>query len=152
MLLTFSSQISDIVEIVLNLLRRWKDRSFSLRISRDGNDIPKTKCIRQKELHSLYTGPQIKIGYKFAYMFTFIFVCLAYSSVMPLLYLIGSFYFFVAIIFEKTYLFRFYQKTKEFDHNLPLKSHKYFKYAIILHMIMRVLFFCLSDILEPEFT
>jgi hypothetical protein len=49
------------------------------------------------------------------------------------MYPIGTMYFFVTYWFDKICLMRYYQKTKEFNEELPIESIKLFKYAIVIH-------------------
>ena len=55
---------------------------------------------------------------------------------MPLLYPIGTLFFFLTYWFDKVSLMRYYQKTKEFNEELPISSVKLFKYAIIIHFML----------------
>ena len=80
-------------------------------------------------------------------MFTFIFVCLAYSAGMPFMYPIGTVYFFVTYWFDKVCLMRFYQKTMVFNEELPIQSTQLFKYAIMIHIVFAAFMYTTSNLL-----
>ena len=97
---------------------RWRDRGFSFRTKSKKNknrDIPRTKKLRQKDLEKLYTGLNMEIGQKFAYVYVFIFVCLMYSYGLPVFYPIGAAFFMISYMFEKVFVLRYYVKTRDFD-------------------------------------
>lgn len=102
------------------------------------------------DLQEIYTGSQIRIGYKFAQTFTFIFVCLAYSSGLPIMYPIGTVYFVMTYWFDKVCLMRYYQKTKVFNEELPIQSVQLFKYAVFLHFVFAGLMFQRSSLLSSK--
>ena len=87
-------------------------------------------------------------------MFTYIYVSIIYSYGMPILYPICAFNFILAYWIEKTYLLRFYQKTKEFDQDLPIRSISLIKYVIFLHYLMSCMFCFMSSFLDtlPVYT
>jgi hypothetical protein len=80
-------------------------------------------------------------------MFTFIFVCLAYSAGMPFMYPIGTIYFFMTYWFDKICLMRFYQKTMVFNEELPIESTKLFKFAIMIHLAFAGFMYSTSSLL-----
>ena len=45
---------------------------------------------------------------------------------------------------------RYYQKTKVFNEELPLKSVKLFKYAVVLHFFFSALMYLSSNILRDN--
>jgi hypothetical protein len=90
------------------------------KLNENGQDGVNTKQVRQKDLETLYTGPQIEAGEKFAQTFNSISVCLMYSTGLPILYAISFIFFLVAYSFNKVMLLRFYQTTYEFNEQLPI--------------------------------
>jgi len=77
-------------------------------------------------------------------------VCLTYSAGLPIMYIIGTFYFFITYWFDKISLMRYYQKTKVFNEELPIESVKMFKYAIMLHFLFAGVMYSSSRILISE--
>lgn len=113
------------MDVIMKKVNQFLDRGCSFRMtrrSRKRKGEPRTKKFKQKELNELYSGTEIEIGFKLAYVYTFIFVCLMYSYGIPILYLITFVYFAITYWFEKLWLLRFYKKTREFDEKLPIKS------------------------------
>ena len=69
---------------------------------------------------------------------------------MPILYPIGSLYFFLTYWFDKYGLMRFYQKTKEFNEELPIYSVKLFKYAVMIHFTFSGLLYTSSSMIVSK--
>ena len=110
----FTSNGSEFLIMILDLIYRWSDRSFSMKLLKSNNRI-NTKSSNQSDLNSLYTGSQIKGGEKFGQMVISINICLMYSSGLPLLYPITMIYFAFSYWYNKILLLRYYERTVEFD-------------------------------------
>ena len=109
-------------------------------------DIPNTQKLRQQELQDLYTGPQMRIGYKMSYTFTYIFVGLTYSSGLPIMYPACFLYFLMTYWFDKTCTLRFYQRSQDFNEELPMKSINLMKYAVLLHFVFAIFIYSSSPL------
>lgn len=68
-------------------------------------------------------------------MISTLLVLCAYSSGMPVLYIIGFLFFGLTYLVNKLVLFKFYQKTLTLDRLLPMQITKLFNTAIILHLV-----------------
>lgn len=68
---------------------------------------------------------------------TLLIIC-AYSSGMPILYLIGFFFAALTYLVNKLVLFKFYQKTLTLDRLLPMQIKKLFNTAIFLHLMFGI--------------
>ena len=117
---------------------------------RDDSDHPNTRQLRQKDLQALYTGPQIESGEKFAQTFNIISITLMYSSGLPALYAIAFVSFAFAYWFDKVMLMRYYQRTTEFNEELPIKSMVFMKFAFACHFVFAAWQLYKSDILNNE--
>ena len=73
-----------------------------------------------------------------------------YSSGMPALYLIGCINFFVLYWVYKTLLVKFYQITTSFNQDMAVKSIRFYKFAVVLHLIMGSFMYTNSDILSTH--
>ena len=73
-----------------------------------------------------------------------------YSSGMPALYFIGAINFFILYWVYKILLIKFYQITTSFNQDMALKSMRFYKFAVILHLIMGSFMYTNSDILTTR--
>lgn len=75
-------------------------------------------------------------------------VCFCYSTGLPFLYPIMTLYFFTSYYFNKVMLLRFYQKTFEFNENLPQNSTKWIQLAIVLHSLFAIIQMMSQDVFD----
>ena len=94
----------------------------------------------------------MEAGEKFAQMFNAIFICMMYSAGLPLVYPICCLSFVVSYWFNKTMLMRYYQKTIEFNEELPINSMAYMKLAVAIHLIIAFLMLSNPKLLQSEAT
>ena len=64
----------------------------------------------------------------------FFFISYKYSNGLPVIYVIGLLYFSLAYFINKLMLIKFYSKTNEFNEDLPLRTMKIAKVAVVAHM------------------
>ena len=83
-----------------------------------------------------------------SYTFTYIFVGLSYSSGLPIMYPSCFLYFFMTYWFDKACILRFYQRSKDFNEELPIKSVSLMKYAVLIHFIFAVLIYSSSPLIS----
>ena len=138
----------DMTMIIFFWYKRCKDRKWSRIIKTDKHDIPNSEQARQKDLEMLYTGDQIDIGDRLAYIFTVLFICIYFSAGLPLMYPIGTICFFVTYWFDKISLTRFFQKSKIFNEQLTIRQSKFFKYSIFFHFFQATFVFSSYSILD----
>jgi len=95
--------------------KRWKDRTFSLRLKQDpddpDDDQPNTRLMLQSELEALYTGAEFDGEGAYSRMMSTMFALLLFSSGMPVLYFIGFLFFTGTYITNKVIILRFYTKS-----------------------------------------
>jgi hypothetical protein len=77
----------------------------------------------------------MEAGEKFAQTFNAISIYLMYSIGLPILYSLAILFFVVAYWFNKIMLMRYYQKTFEFNEQLPISSTYYMQWGILLHIV-----------------
>ena len=144
----YTTKGGDVARILFELAKRLWDRGLRSSMNKAGEkeDIPNTQKLRQQELQDLYTGPQIRIGYKMSYTFTYIFVGLTYSSGLPIMYPACFLYFFMTYWFDKTCILRFYQRSQDFNEELPMKSINLMKYAVLLHFLFSIFIYSSSPL------
>lgn len=86
----------------------------------------------------------------YAQHFTTLWVVLAYSSGMPVLYPIACLNYFIIYWVYKTLLIKHYKKTTAFNQDLPFFSIYYFKIGIILHILLGAFIFTNGNILSSQ--
>jgi hypothetical protein len=65
---------------------------------------------------------------------------------MPILYPVAALFFAVTYWFDKYILIRFHQRPLQYDDYVPRKTILWFKYALLLHVLVGALMFGNSDI------
>ena len=73
-----------------------------------------------------------------------------YSSGIPLLYFIATLSLFWSFWFNKIMLMRWYQKTMEFNEQLPIASMRFMKFAFLMHFLCGGYQLSKSNILQEE--
>jgi hypothetical protein len=96
-----SPHVSTFVTWILNRFKQWKDRSFS-------SDHGITKMVTQNDLELMYTGPEFLLYERYASLLNTLFVCLMFSSGMPVLIPICFLTFWSYYWVDKFMLFRFF--------------------------------------------
>ena len=155
----FTMQAADVTRLIYDLLIRWWDRGLSCNwklpnpkftqedveagASKTHNEkeqyIPRTKKLRQKDLNALYTGAQIEAGEKFALTFTALTIFIGYSLGLPVLFPLAVVFFFCQYWFSKILLMRYYEKTYEFNEELPIHSTSFGYLGIFLNIVFSIL-------------
>lgn len=90
------------------------------------------------------------MDYKYSNMLTVLFVTMLYGSGIPILYPISAIFFFVTYWVDKVLIFYYYRKPEMLDQNLAIRTLKWFKYAILLHVIGAVMMYSNSAILPNK--
>ena len=78
----------------------------------------------QQELVSLYIGKEFEGERAYSRLMSTLFVLLLYSSGMPVLYLIGAFFYIFCFLVTKVLILKFYKKSKTLTRTIPLTSMK----------------------------
>lgn len=116
--------------MVLPTLKRWwKTR---------GKKVDK---MVQPELEELYTNAPFDISTRYADLVMTVFVCLTYSSGLPLLNVAA--FLFMALMFwmDKIVLLRFSKRPPYYDTLMPKLASQYMIYAVPLHCIFAILMY-----------
>ena len=71
-------------------------------------------------------------------MMSTLFVILLYSSGMPVLYLVGAFFFAFTFYSNKMLILKYYRTSLTLSRNIPLFSIKIIKYGVFLHLAIGV--------------
>jgi hypothetical protein len=144
---------------------RFKDRGYSARLQHSdghkGNAVHKcshddgkkeihTEKLLQDDLEDLYTGPEIQTFFVFAQYFTSLWCLMFFSSGMPALYFVGCLNFFILYWVYKTLLIKHYQITTSFNQDMPNFSIVFYKWAVVLHLVMGLWMYTNSDILSVQ--
>lgn len=138
----FSTKFTEIVQLVKTFIKRCFDRQFSYELKGDDKEI-NTQLYRQKDVHDLYTGPQLNSGEKFAQIFNVSTILMMFGMGLPFMYVVGIFSYLFSYWLNKALLIRFYQKTYQFNETLPILSQQFMQLSIFLHIV--VTFFMLYN-------
>ena len=75
------------------------------------------------------------LEFRYANILSVLAVIFMYSSSMPILYILGTIFFFVTYWIDKFLLFHYYKKPIMFDSYLARKSLNWFKYILLSHCV-----------------
>jgi hypothetical protein len=108
----------------------------------EDDDQPNTLQKTQESLEKLYEGKEFEGEKNLSRMSsTFIVICI-YSSGMPILYIIGSAFFFVTYMNEKWLLFKFYKRTEnKLNKDIPLYIVRILRYILFAKIIFGIMMF-----------
>lgn len=104
----------------------------------------------QDDVQELYTGPEVDGSTLYCNFIFQLVQTFTYSGGLPVLYFL-AFFNYLALYWSYKFLFtKYYRKTIEFNHGLPMQIVKYVEFAIGAHLV--VTFFMLSnrDIMDPK--
>jgi hypothetical protein len=109
---TFTTNVTEMKNMSDGFLARLKDRGYLPNTKKDeedeDDDETNTKLIVQAEVEALYTGGVFKGEKTFSRMMSTLLVITTYSSGMPILYLVGSFFFCSTFFVNKILIISFY--------------------------------------------
>jgi hypothetical protein len=101
----FAANSFDLRSFYYWLFRQLKDRNGSLSLKKfphdQSDDKPNTKEVSQKELQRLYQGAKCSADRKVSRMMSTLFVVVAFSSGMPVMYILGALFFTLTYIINK---------------------------------------------------
>jgi len=90
-----------VLSLKMFILRCW-DRKCTL-------NARKTRKITQSEYEDLYTGPEFILHLRFAQILSMIYVCITYSSCLPILYPVAFLSLFITYWTDKFLLLRYFR-------------------------------------------
>ena len=98
-----------------------QDRSFNAKLKRPGDtDKPNTKLTEQRKLNNLYLGKDFHYVRAVSRMGSMLMVVMLFSSGMPMMYLLGFFFYACTYAVHKVLLITFYTNNQgEFTHYIP---------------------------------
>ena len=115
-----------------------------------GCDVHQTKCITQRQLNRLYMGPKMFLDERYAQAFNVIFVCLAFSSGMPLLLPIAMLSFIVTYWVD-TFLFAYvYRTPPRYSADLAKQFTALLPYALLLKLMVGFWMLSNDNIFPPS--
>ncbi len=123
--------------------RRCADRSC-------GCDVHRTKCITQRQLNRLYMGPKMFLDERYAQAFNVIFVCLAFSSGMPLLLPVAALSFVVTYWVDITLFSFVYRTPPRYSADLAKQFTALLPYALLLKLMVGFWMLSNDNIFPPS--
>jgi len=90
----------------------------------------------QEELNERYLGPELQIAQRYGLVLSTVFVCLLYSSGIPILLLCASVTFGIMYSVEKLLLLRVYRTPPQYNDTIARLMVKCLPYAGIMHMLL----------------
>jgi hypothetical protein len=120
---TFATNVGEIKKIGQAGILRLKDRGGLPNIKKDledeDDDEVNTKIYVQDEVEALYRGGAFEGEKTFSRMMSTLLVITTYSSGMPILYLVGAFFFSATYIVNKVVIFQYYQRSLTLNRVVP---------------------------------
>ena len=98
-------------------------------------------AVSQAELNEAYTPPPLDIGKRYPVMLKAIFVCMLFSSGMPILYVITAVHLWVMYLLEKGLMLYFYSRPPALDEHIALDALRGMPVAVLLHLALAVWMF-----------
>ena len=86
------------------------------------------------DMEALYAGPPIDLPQFIGKAYAFFFVTLMYASVMPVLYIIGTVFFFGVFLVERFALLRVHQTPPPYSHELILDTLWWMPWLVCIHL------------------
>ena len=124
--LYMSALISNVIDLAVYLfyaIKRLVNRRFKSGLKKDPDDEDCDKVNTSYKYHEqvqyLYTGVTFQGERAYSRMMSSLFVILMYSSGMPILYVIGAFFFVSTYILNNYLLVSFYKKSKTLTRTIP---------------------------------
>jgi hypothetical protein len=110
-----------------------------------------TKQLTQADYEDLNTGDVFMLEYRYSNLLTVMMVTMMYGSGIPILYFIAFIFYVVTYWMDSFLLFNFYRKPLNFDKFLAESTLRWFKLAILLHVLGGAMMFSNSSILPIAF-
>ena len=73
-----------------------------------------------------------------------------FSTGLPILYPFACIFFFVLYWVYKFLLIKYYKKTTRFNEEIPVESLNYFKFAILMHILIGGAMISNSNLLQAD--
>ena len=111
------------------LLIRFADRGYS-------SDYSRTSSKLQTELEALYTGPLMNLEERYASMLVIYFVCILFSSGIPMLWAVGGFSFLWSSTVEKWAFLRVYRIPPAYGPSLARFCSDILPLGVLFHAVI----------------
>lgn len=95
-------------------------------------------ALTQDELNKLHEGPDCELSYTYAQIMSTLFVCLTFSTGIPLLYIIAAGNFFIYYLVEKFMFINLYKVPPHFNSFIGRRATTMIPYAVMLHLAMSI--------------
>jgi RNA recognition motif-containing protein len=96
------------------------------------------KALTQEELNELMVGPNFEFAFNYAQIMSTFFVCLTFSTGIPILYPIAAVNFFIFYFTEKYMFIHLYKIPPHFTTMVGRRATKLIPYAILMHLAMAI--------------
>jgi hypothetical protein len=103
--------------------------------------------LTQADYEDINTGGEFMMEFRYANLLNVLMCTMLFGAGIPILYFIAFLFFVVTYWADSLLLFTCYRKPINFSEDLALKSMKWFKYALALHLICGMLMYSNSSIL-----
>jgi hypothetical protein len=123
-------------------LRRWQDTHFT-------GDTRLTYQVSQEQLNRLYIGTEFVIEVRYATVLTICFVCIAYASTMPIMYLVASVAFTLHYWIDKYFFLRVNRIPRAVSPTLALHVTRTFYVAGFINLCIAIWTFSNVDVFDP---
>lgn len=94
--------------------------------------------LTQDELNKMQEGPDCELSFTYAQIMSTLFVCLTFSTGIPLLYIIAAGNFFMYYCVEKFLFINMYKVPPHFNSFIGRRATTMIPYAVILHLAMSI--------------
>ncbi len=95
-------------------------------------------ALTQNELNKAFLGPKFEFAYSYAQLMSTIFVCLTFSSGIPLLYAISAANYGLFYLVEKYLMIHCYRTPPQYNTHVGKAATSLIPLALLIHMAMSV--------------
>lgn len=139
--------ISLVLYLILSLLLRalyhccWRrckmkcDRSCCCKWVQKHGTRQKT----QYDLNWLHAGSEFNLSRSYSIVHLVTWICLTFSSTMPIFYAVGFIFYFLKYWFDKCLVLNYHKKPASYNEQLSFNQVKFFKVGIIMHIFFSLL-------------
>ena len=110
----------------------------------------RTKKSTQAELENLYSGMEWDIDFSYSEVLMSVFVCMTYSPVMPIFFVVGIFHLVVLYWRDKLLFLRFYRKPPFYDDRLQIHARRIMQWCFLMYCLIAIWVFGNRNILEDS--
>ena len=108
-------------------------------------NVLKNRMLTQKKLNKLFEGPEYPLWKRYANMLNIVFVVMTYSSGIPVLYVFGIVYYFLAYWCDKISILRGCARPAQYDEKLAMATTNLMSYMMLVHLLFGTWFYGYID-------